>query len=191
MRRDELMNAAERLFLDQGIGSTTIEQITSGAHVAKGTFYLYFSSKDDVLAALGERFAQQLLEKIKTAVAVEPGEEWGRKLATWAKACVTGYLDSIRVHDVLFYGSRPATREGLVDNIVVDHLAGLLQSGMDAGAWSIDEPHFTSVFIFSGLHGIVDDAYLKEKQVNRRRLLNRVERLCSRAVGPPPMRKSS
>ena len=190
-RRDELMNAAERLFLDQGVGSTTIEQITSGANVAKGTFYLYFSSKDDVLAALGERFAQQLLERIKTAVAAEPGEEWGQKLATWAKACVTGYLDSIRVHDVLFYGTRPATREGLVDNIVVDHLAGLLQSGMDAGAWSVDEPHFTSVFIFSGLHGILDDAYLREKRVNRRRLLNRVERLCSRAVGPPPMRKSS
>ena len=67
-RRDELMNAARRLFLKQGVAPTTIEQITSGADVAKGTFYLYFSSKEDVLAALGERFAQELLATIKAGM---------------------------------------------------------------------------------------------------------------------------
>lgn len=56
-RLDELMTSAQRLFLKHGVGSTTIEQITSGAEVAKGTFYLYFSSKEDVLEALRERFA--------------------------------------------------------------------------------------------------------------------------------------
>jgi AcrR family transcriptional regulator len=81
------MNAAERLFLSEGVAATTIEQITSAAAVAKGTFYLYFSSKDDVLAALADRFAQQLLEKINTAVAKEPAKNWKGKLETWAKAC--------------------------------------------------------------------------------------------------------
>ena len=61
-------------------GGFSIEHITSAAGVAKGTFYLYFSSKDDVLAALADRFAQKLLERIKTAVAekpaLTPGKEW-------------------------------------------------------------------------------------------------------------------
>ena len=35
-RRDDLMNAAQRLFLDLGVSATTVEQITSGAGVAKG-----------------------------------------------------------------------------------------------------------------------------------------------------------
>jgi AcrR family transcriptional regulator len=99
-RRDDLMNAAERLFLEQGVGPTTIEQITSGADVAKGTFYLYFSSKDDVLAALGERFAQELLAKIEAAVAAGQKEDWKGRLATWAAASVTGHLESIRLHDI-------------------------------------------------------------------------------------------
>jgi AcrR family transcriptional regulator len=182
-RRDELMNAAERLFLSEGVAPTTIEHITSAAGVAKGTFYLYFSSKDDVLAALTGRFAQKLLEGIKTAVAAKPAEDWKGKLETWAAACVGGYLDSIRLHDILFYGSRPHTREGMVDNIVVDHLADLLQAGIDCGAWSIEDPRLTAVFLFSGLHGVVDDAYSKEKRVNRIRLTERLQRLCSRAVG--------
>jgi AcrR family transcriptional regulator len=182
-RRDELMTAAQRLFLEHGVRPTTIEQITSAANVAKGTFYLYFSSKEDVLAALGDRFAQQHLARIEAAIAGKPDDDWKGRLATWAAAGVAFYLESIRLHDVLFYGARPPTREGLVDNIVIDHLAGLLQSGVDAGAWSIDDPRFTAVFIFSGLHGVVDDAYLKEKRVNRSRLVCRMERLCFRAVG--------
>jgi AcrR family transcriptional regulator len=182
-RRDELMNAAEHLFLSEGVGATTIEQITSRAGVAKGTFYLYFSSKDDILAALADRFATQLLEKIKTAVAKEPAGHWRGKLQTWAKACVTGYLDSIRLHDILFFGSRPRTREGLTDNIVIDHLTALLEAGIDACAWSLDDPHFTAVFLFNGLHAVVDDAYSKEKRVNRTRLSHRAEQLSSRSVG--------
>ena len=184
-RRDELMNSAQRLFLEQGVAPTTIEQITSGADVAKGTFYLHFSSKEDILVALGERFAQEHLIKIKAAVAEKRQGDWKGKLATWATSCVTGYLDSIRLHDIAFYESRPPTREGLVNNIVIDHLADLLQAGVDAGAWSIDDPRFTAVFLFSGLHGVVDDAYIKEKRVNRSRLAHRLEQLCFRAVGLP------
>jgi AcrR family transcriptional regulator len=184
-RRDELMNAAQGLFLEHGVVSTTIEQITLAADVAKGTFYLHFSSKEDIRIALGERFAQEHLVKIKAAIAEKRQEDWRGKLATWATSCVNGYLDSIRLHDILFYGPRPPTREGLVNNIVIDHLGELLQAGVDAGAWSIDDPRFTAVFLFSGLHGIVDDAFIKEKRVNRNRLAHRLERLCFRCVGLP------
>lgn len=185
-RRDELMNAAQRLFLKQGVPATTIEQITSGADVAKGTFYLYFSSKEDILAALGDRFGQKHLEGIKAAIAAKPKENWQKRLATWASACFTGYLDSIRLHDIVFYGSRPRTREGLVDNAVIDHLSELLRSGDEAGAWTVDDARFTAVFLFSGLHAVVDDAYIKEKRINRSRLAQKIEKLFFRAVGLPP-----
>jgi len=58
----------------------------------------------------------------------------------------------------------------------------LLQGGVDASAWKIDDPRFTAVFLFSGLHGIVDDAHTKEKRINRERLVQRLEKLCFRAV---------
>lgn len=179
------MNAAQRLFLKQGVGPTTIEQITSGAKVAKGTFYLYFSSKEDVLGALAGRFAQELLAKVKSAGDEQRERDWPAKLAAWAAACVDGYLDSIRLHDILFYGAHPPTREGLTDNIVIDHLAGLLEAGAAAGAWSIDDPRQTAVFLFSGLHATVDNAYIKEKHVNRKRLIQRLQYICFRAVGLP------
>jgi hypothetical protein len=114
-----------------------------------------------------------------------PDDDWKGRLATWARSCVAGYLDSIQLHDILFFGSRSPTREGLVNNIVIDHLGELLQAGVAAGALSVDDPRFTAVFLFSGLHGVVVDAYIKDKRVNRSRLANRLERLCFRAVGSP------
>jgi AcrR family transcriptional regulator len=187
-RRKELMNAAQRLFLDRGVAPTTIEQITSAAGVAKGTFYLYFSSKEDVLAALGDRFAWELLARIKSAIAEKPNVRWNEKLATWARTAVAAYLDSMPLHDIVFgfdHGPRPPTREGLTNNAVIGHLSALLQAGTAARAWSIDNAHITAVFLFSALHGAVDYAYTKEKRLNRSRLAHRMERLFFRAVGLP------
>src|ERR1700722_1152070 len=182
VRCDELMNSAQSLFLQHGVANTAIEQITAGARVAKGTFYLYFSSKENILDALGDRFAEDLLTVIKTAVAEKHGENWKGKLAAWSAACLTHYLDSIRLHDVIFYSFRPRSREGLVDNIIVDHLEALLRSGADAGAWKIEDPRFTAVFLFSALHGIVVYTRAREKRPNRPSLLKRVEQLFFRAV---------
>jgi AcrR family transcriptional regulator len=182
-RRAELMDAAERLFLGRGVAPTTIDQITAAAGVAKGTFYLYFSDKDAVVAALGERFAQTMRARIEQAVAAQRPDDWPGMLAAWVAACTDGYIDAIRLHDVLFYGYRPPTRAGLVDNIVVDHLAGLLRGGAVAKAWKIDDARATALFIFSGHHGVVDDALLRERQIDRVRLRRRLERLCRRAVG--------
>jgi AcrR family transcriptional regulator len=177
------MNAAQRLFLKRGVEPTTIELITTGAAVAKGTFYLYFSSKEDVLGAQRGRFAQELLTRIKTAVAQNREEDWKGKLATWAAAGVAGYLESAQLHDIPFYGSPRPTRKGLVKHIIIDDLAELVQGGVAGGAWSVDDPEFTAVFLFNGLHSVVDHAQTCEKRVNRSRLAHRLQRLCLRAVG--------
>ena len=85
--------------------------------------------------------------------------------------------------DVLFYEGRTPTREGLVENAVIDYLVEILQGGLADEAWTLDSPRAAAVFLFSGIHGVVDDAYSKEKRVNRTRLVQRLERLCFAAVG--------
>ena len=48
-RRSEILRAAMDLFSKKGFDLTTVEDITREAHVAKGTFYNFFSKKEDVL----------------------------------------------------------------------------------------------------------------------------------------------
>lgn len=44
-KRRALLEAAYDLFLERGAAKTSVEDITSRAKVAKGTFYLYFRIK--------------------------------------------------------------------------------------------------------------------------------------------------
>lgn len=52
LKEKELFSAAFDLFLENGIEKTSIDDIAKNAGVAKGTFYLYFSDKYDILNKL-------------------------------------------------------------------------------------------------------------------------------------------
>lgn len=56
-RRNEILDAAQRLFHDNAEGFGSMDSLAEAARVGKGTLYLYFSSKEEVLVALHERNA--------------------------------------------------------------------------------------------------------------------------------------
>jgi AcrR family transcriptional regulator len=49
LKRNNLLKAARYLFIERGISNTSIDAIVQHANVAKGTFYLYFQDKEDIL----------------------------------------------------------------------------------------------------------------------------------------------
>lgn len=59
-----LMQAALRLFREQGYEVTTVEQIAEAADVAKGTFFNYFDTKEAILPALVEWRLETLREAL-------------------------------------------------------------------------------------------------------------------------------
>jgi AcrR family transcriptional regulator len=67
-RRSELAAAAARVFAERGVANTSVSDIVKAAGVAQGTFYLYFQSKDDVLLAVVDEMAEQLIGQIRSAV---------------------------------------------------------------------------------------------------------------------------
>jgi AcrR family transcriptional regulator len=50
--KSALVRAGEELFMTKGFSETTIEEITNTAGVARGTFYNYFQTKEDLAIAL-------------------------------------------------------------------------------------------------------------------------------------------
>lgn len=182
-RREDLMNSAIRVFLKSGVAATTIDQITAGAKVAKGTFYLHFESKEDLVRGLRQRFTREFLARIDAALGEQEKDDWEGKLATWTSECVNAYLDAVQVHDIIFHEVHADSREERTDNLVFEHLAGLLAQGDKAGVWSVEDTLSTAIFVFSGIHGIVDDTLIREKRVNRTRLIQRATGLGFRTVG--------
>lgn len=62
-RREEILEAALRLFGSKGYGETTVEDIAAAAGVAKGTIYIYFASKEHILLALKKQFSQGMADR--------------------------------------------------------------------------------------------------------------------------------
>jgi AcrR family transcriptional regulator len=59
-RKEQLLNAAARLFAEQGYASTRVADIVDEAGVAKGLFYWYFENKEAVFRELAADIRRQL-----------------------------------------------------------------------------------------------------------------------------------
>jgi AcrR family transcriptional regulator len=60
IRRNEIMDVAQRLIYTKGYEQMTIQDILDELHISKGAFYHYFDSKGALLEALAERIQQEL-----------------------------------------------------------------------------------------------------------------------------------
>lgn len=65
-RREHILDAAERCFARSGFHRTTMHDICRAAEVSPGALYVYFASKEDLIAGIAERdrdkLARQMLD---------------------------------------------------------------------------------------------------------------------------------
>lgn len=59
-RKAEMIAAAAKLFAQQGFVRTSVAEIVTEVDVAKGLFYYYFTTKDDMVKAVVEGFASYM-----------------------------------------------------------------------------------------------------------------------------------
>jgi AcrR family transcriptional regulator len=77
----DLVDAAERRFIDGGFHATTVDQVAADAGYTKGAVYSNFASKEELFFAVYERRATQAVTSVQ-ALIDEHGPEHGlRRLA--------------------------------------------------------------------------------------------------------------
>jgi AcrR family transcriptional regulator len=64
-RRDAILRAAERVFCVRGYPDASIADVIDAAQISRGTFYLYFDSKDALYLELIERFTALVTEALQ------------------------------------------------------------------------------------------------------------------------------
>ena len=72
--RERIYRAALKLFSERGLAATTVDQIVAVADVAKGTFFNYFRSKEEIFAFFIE------IQLSKVAEAVEEAQKGKRNI---------------------------------------------------------------------------------------------------------------
>jgi len=160
-RRQEILAAAQRCFARNGFHNTVIADVVREAGVSQGTFYLYFKTKDDVIAALADDRGQSdaMINAIAGAEA-DPVvalailfELHGRTLADAGRAderrvIVQGWAEALRNDSI---------RQRLVANAsrVRQQIALLIERGQRSGRFRADaEPQGVAralIALFQGL----------------------------------------
>jgi AcrR family transcriptional regulator len=75
--REEIVAAAEALFVEQGFHATSVDQIATAAGRTKGAVYSNFDAKEDVFFAVYEqRMARGLAELDRTLAATDDPAAW-------------------------------------------------------------------------------------------------------------------
>lgn len=69
VRKSELLDAAQKLFVEKGYAKTTVTDILNVHGLSKGVFYYYFKSKEEVMDAVIQRMVDDMVDHAKKVVA--------------------------------------------------------------------------------------------------------------------------
>lgn len=185
-RREDLLAAAEQVIDEAGVAGLTIDRVAARAGVAKGTVYLYFDSKEQLLGALKSRCIEQMSALvIEYLQRVESGDWWGT-----ADAVVEAVVDFDLSHRSII--AVMATESGDDDSREVyqaatqqmlDVMTAAMRQGVAEGAFEVEDPETTALLLHFALEGALHHAILYERDLDRDRFVSAAKTLIHRALG--------
>ena len=170
-RRNEILETAGKLFEEKGYEQTQVQDIVNEIGVAKGLFYYYFKSKDEVMEELADRYADAIIDAVNKLI--------DKDISTFDKInrIFQIFIDSAEKKSGIFMGilnvKNGITHERIFFNVgkkMVPLVTELILSGNDNGECNCSDPKFITEFLVSGLFNIMNQIspdekidYLKEK----------------------------
>ena len=167
-RRDEILQAAKDLFLEQGYDSTTIRRIADRVGISAPALYLYFRDKEALMLALCDQTFAHLMvaiDEIERTVS-DPrqrvrrfGEAYVRFGLTHPDEYRLVFLNANIPESIRKVGHRAATddptKPGIGGALVFKRLVGVL-SELEASGTKLKYPPDTcGELCWMGLHGLV------------------------------------
>jgi len=163
----EILEAARRVIARYGMQGTTVDRVAEEAKIAKGTIYLYFVTKDELVhAAVLEGMRGMIADTVKSDDPSKPPLERIRHLILTQyriQASNQDFLKTLIINNGLnVEHESEAGREfrGVYAGHL-DFLASVLQDAIDRGAIRPIDPQFAAFMLCEMLTGSL-----------RRRLLN-------------------
>ncbi len=152
-----------RVIARKGMSAATMQEIAEEAGVAKGTIYLYFRDRDELVEKTFETAVTQLVERVENAMAAEAKIE--RKIRAAMSAKFTFFRENrefFRLYMSLRMPEGDAQQQRRQKRTcepqyraAVARLSDLLSEAMDRGEIRRTDPARLSLFIVEGSNAIV------------------------------------
>ncbi|MCO4773901.1 MAG: TetR/AcrR family transcriptional regulator [Deltaproteobacteria bacterium] len=188
-RRQQLLEVAEQLFLESGYSKTSVSRIVKTAGVAQGTFYLYFSTKEEILLELRRGVLRRLRRAFKAAASSDAPPD-----ARLAMGFVAVAEEVVRNVPLLrqFRSAETAvqTEQVVLDgrNSMAAPIAALLDDGVAAGAFVVDSVPIAAHAVLSLVSDLVYTSAAYGEPAPIGSLVPTTTRLLLRSLGVAPLR---
>jgi len=160
--RNSLLDAAERVFLAQGVAGTSLNDIALEAGTTRGAIYWHFRDKADLFNAMMDRVVMPLqcaLDSVQEPTGEDPVPRLKKAVRAALRQTVedpqTRRVFEVATHKVEYVDSLCAVRErhrDMRDRVVGQFRQALLQSAAQRGL-RLAIPAATAA---QGLHALVD-----------------------------------
>jgi len=162
MRRNEILDVAQRLVYTKGYQQMTIQDILDDLQISKGAFYHYFGSKGALLEALIERMLEEV-EQVLNPIVQEPNlpaiEKLRRYFATagrWKTAQKPFLLALLRVWYTDDNAIVRQKQQAMGIKRVAPLLTAIIRQGVEEGAFTTAYPDQAGVVILALFQSLGD-----------------------------------
>jgi AcrR family transcriptional regulator len=155
VRRQEIIEAAERLLTRDG-PNVRVEDVVREAGAAKGTFYLYFPTWDDLLEAIRERIVVAFDAAHPLQIEARAQADWPELLDWLAVAFVDAIVGMGGLHAVLWHTDFARRRPIPPANNPINRLTAVIRAGQGAGAFARIDAVLGGRLLFAVIHETAD-----------------------------------
>ncbi|MDB5496401.1 MAG: hypothetical protein JWP28_432 [Phenylobacterium sp.] len=152
-RKLEIVEAAERLLQANG-SRVRVEDVVREAGVAKGTFFLYFPTWEDLLETVRQRLVSEFDAAYPLPTEVDGPVDWPSLVESQAGAFIDFTLSRRGVGEAVFHADF-AERRPLADNAIL-RLSAVIRAGQEAEAFGPVDPEPTARLMFAAIHEAAD-----------------------------------
>lgn len=165
----KIIEIARNIFSHFGFKKTTMEEIALATRKGKSSIYYYFNSKEDIFKAVVEKEAEELKEELykKIADIEDPIERLKvyitvrmrklNKLTNFYSALKSDYLSNLEFIEQI-------RKSYDLDEVRV--VTGIIQEGIDAGKFSVEDPHLSAVAIVTAMKGLEVPLFINKEHGN-------------------------
>jgi AcrR family transcriptional regulator len=144
-RPAELLDAALALFVEKGFAATRSEEVAKAAGVSKGTLYLYFPSKEELLKAVIQHFLGTEIETGIQEAAAADGPVLASMqtlLVNWWTRIYEGPASGVFKLVITEVRNFPEIGEFWVERVVAPGhaiVSGMLRRGVERGEFEVED----------------------------------------------------
>lgn len=170
-RIPQILQAAALILSQRGLEHIRMDDIAEAAGVSKGTLYLYFKSKDEVLTALMSLFFSADLERLQALI--QSPEPSIIRLRVYLQGLVSYFEGLGEMQRVIYEFYAASTRQDDRRQILVIYfeqyyqaIAAIIQQGIERSEFRLVDVHAATTTLIALIEGLALLYMVNPSQVN-------------------------